>query len=132
MQSGSTTRIVGWLLLLMGTLLVLSIAWAAIGFLSLGIGLICLQVAEKKRKLRRLGSSPSPAVGFSSSGIDETLRRETEPDKEPVSDISDQAPPPGESHEPDGQWQSRPVDNGNFQDLAEIFDHLNKVLATRK
>ena len=53
----SGERIVGWLLLLTGTALVVSISWAAIGFLSLGLGLIFLQIAEHKRKMRRPSSS---------------------------------------------------------------------------
>ena len=43
-------RIVGWILLIGGLLLCVSVAWAALGFLSMAIGLIALQVAEKKRK----------------------------------------------------------------------------------
>src|SRR6202011_3131451 len=43
-------RIAGWLLLLVGSLLCVSIVWAAIGFLMMGFGLICLLIAEQGRK----------------------------------------------------------------------------------
>src|SRR3981189_3411353 len=57
MMPGSNERIVGWLLLLTGTALVVSIALAAIGFLFLGLGLILLQIAERKRKKSQPSSS---------------------------------------------------------------------------
>ena len=56
-------RIVGWILLIGGLLLCVSVAWAALGFLSMAIGLIALQVAEKKRK-----RAQSTAVG--GEGVD--------------------------------------------------------------
>jgi hypothetical protein len=43
-------RITGWLLLIVGALLCVSIVWAAIGFLMMGFGLICLLIAENRRK----------------------------------------------------------------------------------
>lgn len=43
-------RIAGWLLLIVGTLLCVSIVWATIGFLMMGLGLICLLIAEKRTK----------------------------------------------------------------------------------
>src|SRR5438445_11397547 len=43
-------RIAGWLLLVVGTLLCVSIVWATIGFLMMGLGLICLLIAEKRTK----------------------------------------------------------------------------------
>src|SRR5436190_14982671 len=43
-------RILGWLLLVSGFLLCASIAWAAIGFLFMGLGLIFLQIAERRRE----------------------------------------------------------------------------------
>jgi hypothetical protein len=51
-------RILGWLLLLGGLLLCVSILWAAPGFFCMGLGLIFLQIAERKR--RRAGSAASP------------------------------------------------------------------------
>ena len=41
-------RILGWLFLLGGFLLCASIAWATIGFLFMGLGLVCLRIAERK------------------------------------------------------------------------------------
>ncbi|MCA1455618.1 hypothetical protein I6F35_20800 [Bradyrhizobium sp. BRP22] len=43
-------RIAGWVLLLAGFVLCLSVAWAALGFLLMGIGLVSLQVDERKRR----------------------------------------------------------------------------------
>jgi hypothetical protein len=43
-------RIAGWLLLVVGALLCVSIVWATIGFLMMGFGLICLLIAEGRRK----------------------------------------------------------------------------------
>jgi hypothetical protein len=43
-------RILGWLLLVGGLLLCVSILWAAPGFFCMGLGLIFLQIAEQKRR----------------------------------------------------------------------------------
>jgi hypothetical protein len=43
-------RIAGWVLLLAGFVLCLSVAWAALGFLLMGFGLVSLQVGERKRR----------------------------------------------------------------------------------
>jgi hypothetical protein len=43
-------RITGWVLLVVGVLLCVSIAWATIGFLMMGLGLICLLAAEDRKK----------------------------------------------------------------------------------
>ncbi len=43
-------RLTGWVLLLIGALLCATIAWAALGFLLMGVGLISLQVAERRRR----------------------------------------------------------------------------------
>jgi hypothetical protein len=43
-------RISGWLLLVGGLLLCVSILWAAPGFFCMGLGLIFLQIAERKRR----------------------------------------------------------------------------------
>ncbi|GKQ51487.1 hypothetical protein [Bradyrhizobium sp. Ce-3] len=42
-------RLTGWVLLLIGGLLCATISWAALGFLLMGVGLIALQVAERRR-----------------------------------------------------------------------------------
>jgi len=47
-------RIAGWVLLLGGFLLCVSVAWAALGFLLMGVGLISLQVAERNRNRAKL------------------------------------------------------------------------------
>jgi hypothetical protein len=62
-------RIIGWVLLLAGFVLCLSVAWAALGFLLMGIGLVSLQIAERKRRkpeqaedLARPDARPEPAA----------------------------------------------------------------------
>jgi len=56
-------RLTGWVLLLIGGLLCATIAWAALGFLLMGVGLISLQVAERRR--RPAGDLvPAGAAGF--------------------------------------------------------------------
>jgi hypothetical protein len=51
-------RLVGAGLLVGGFLLCVSIAWAALGFLMMGGGLICLLVAEERSKRARLVIEP--------------------------------------------------------------------------
>src|SRR5438876_895222 len=58
-------RILGWVLLLGGFLLCPSVAWAAIGFLCMIIGLICLQIAERIRV-----RSPRPVALFAVPPVD--------------------------------------------------------------
>ena len=43
-------RLLGFVLLIAGFLLCVSIVWAALGFLMMGFGLICLLIAERNRK----------------------------------------------------------------------------------
>jgi hypothetical protein len=50
-------RLLGLVLLIAGFLLCVSIVWAALGFLMMGFGLICLLIAERNRQ-----SAPSPNV----------------------------------------------------------------------
>ncbi|WP_454616250.1 hypothetical protein [Bradyrhizobium cenepequi] len=64
-------RIAGWVLLLAGFVLCLSVAWAALGFLLMGIGLVSLQVDERKRRkaekaagVAGLDARPEPAVAL--------------------------------------------------------------------
>jgi hypothetical protein len=51
-------RILGWLLLVGGLLLCVSIVWAAPGFFCMGLGLIFLQIAERKRRRAKSAASP--------------------------------------------------------------------------
>lgn len=43
-------RLAGWFFLLAGLVLCLSVVWATVGFLMMGIGLIALQAAERRRR----------------------------------------------------------------------------------
>jgi hypothetical protein len=51
-------RIAGTFLLLGGFLLCISIVWAAVGFLMMGLGLICLLMAERRKKPSMASSGP--------------------------------------------------------------------------
>ena|SRR5437879_4588648 len=51
-------RILGWLLLLGGLLLCVSVLWAAPGFFCMGLGLIFLQIAERKRRSAKSAALP--------------------------------------------------------------------------
>jgi hypothetical protein len=51
-------RIAGAFLLLGGFLLCISIVWAAVGFLMMGFGLICLLIAERRKKLSKALPDP--------------------------------------------------------------------------
>jgi hypothetical protein len=55
-------RLFGFVLLIAGFLLCVSIVWAALGFLMMGFGLICLLIAERNRK-----RAPKPDVSDSGS-----------------------------------------------------------------
>lgn len=43
-------RIAGWILLLIGFLLCISVVWATLGFLLMGVGLVSLQVPKRNRR----------------------------------------------------------------------------------
>jgi hypothetical protein len=45
-----SVRIAGWILLIGGLVLCLSVVWAALGFLLMGIGLLALQLDERNRR----------------------------------------------------------------------------------
>jgi hypothetical protein len=55
---GLVMRLVGAVLLIAGFGLCISIVWAAIGFIAMAFGLICLLIAEEKtNRARKLASS---------------------------------------------------------------------------
>src|SRR5258705_3454212 len=56
-------RISGWLLLVGGLLLCVSILWAAPGFFCMGLGLIFLQIAERKRRKAKSAAWSSDQSG---------------------------------------------------------------------
>ncbi|MGY3619112.1 hypothetical protein [Bradyrhizobium sp. USDA 10063] len=69
-------RIAGWVLLLAGFVLCLSVAWAALGFLLMGIGLVSLQVDERKRRkaekaaaVAGLDAHPEPAAARAEASV---------------------------------------------------------------
>jgi len=55
-------RIAGWILLVFGLALCLSVVWAPVGLLMMGVGLVSLQVAEQKRRKVRTVVAPANAV----------------------------------------------------------------------
>jgi hypothetical protein len=62
-------RIAGHVFLIIGLLLCVSIAWAAIGFFAMGFGLIFLLIAEEQLKASALRSR-RPETQFRSIGVD--------------------------------------------------------------
>ena len=54
-------RIAGAVLVVLGSLLTLTIVWAAVGFLLMGFGLICGLVAERRERRDVLSSNQRPA-----------------------------------------------------------------------
>lgn len=75
--------IAGTFLLVAGFLLCVSIAWAALGFLMMGLGLICLLIAERRK---------AKLAGFAASESDETEARQ-EPRPAPEQNIAELAEP---------------------------------------
>ena len=52
-------RIAGWILLVVGLVLCLSVVWAPLGLLMMGVGLVSLQVAEQKQRMARTAVAPA-------------------------------------------------------------------------
>jgi hypothetical protein len=73
-------RLFGFLLLIVGFLLCVSIViWAAVGFLMMGFGLICLLVAERSRKRSAKSDVSDLAVGphiGAAPGLDKAVSRQ--------------------------------------------------------
>jgi hypothetical protein len=53
--------IAGWILLVVGLVLCVSIAWAPLGLVMMGVGLVSLQVAERNRRKARTTVAPANA-----------------------------------------------------------------------
>ncbi|MFB9262778.1 hypothetical protein ACFFWD_06260 [Bradyrhizobium erythrophlei] len=62
-------RFTGWILLLIGLLLCATIAWAALGFLLMGVGLISLQVAERGRRKATFAVAGAAGLELPASGL---------------------------------------------------------------
>ena len=55
-------RVAGWILLIAGALLCVTLVWATVGFLLMGVGLLSLLVAENRRRrvsVTTLGRAPA-------------------------------------------------------------------------
>jgi hypothetical protein len=61
-EEGLTVRLAGWILLILGAVLCLSVGWAALGFLLMGVGLVSLQVAEQARRRATRGALAAVAA----------------------------------------------------------------------
>lgn len=68
-------RLTGWVLLLIGAVLCATISWAALGFLLMGVGLIALQVAERRRS--PADDTAPAAAGFTPPRLSAGLRPPT-------------------------------------------------------
>ena len=72
-------RIAGWILLVVGLVLCLSVVWAPLGLLMMGVGLVSLQVAEQKQRKART------AVASANAGADKPMEESAIPrPKEPT------------------------------------------------
>jgi len=89
-------RIIGTCLLIFGCFLTLTVVWAAIGFLMMGFGLICLLVAEHETNdvLRVLANQR------------EAAQRERIPVAAPTAKVDQNALPPGTANKIRGQLSS--------------------------
>lgn len=121
-------RITGWLLLLAGLFLCITVAWAPIGFLLMGVGLVSLQVAERNRRRPKLTAA---AVPENVEIYLETLKppraeapvvhREIAPTPAPTRPAARRAPP-----------DTSPYDKEAWRRLVESdpdISQLNEVLA---
>ena len=68
--------ILGVILLIAGFLLCLTIVWAAIGFLAMGLGLICLLIAERRHQRVKLGTAQLPQTLAARSEIAQATPQE--------------------------------------------------------
>jgi hypothetical protein len=59
-------RIAGWILLFVGLALCLSVVWAPLGLLLMGVGLVALQLAEQSRRRARIAPAPAAAAAATS------------------------------------------------------------------
>lgn len=94
-------RLTGWVLLAIGLLLCATISWAALGFMLMGVGLISLQVAERRR--RPAGKAvPAGTSGFTPPRLSVGLQP---PTLDPVTG-KDAGPPrqPRQAASPDKTW----------------------------
>jgi hypothetical protein len=73
-------RVLGAVLLVSGFFLCLSIAWAAPGFVMMGVALICLLVAEERSKLLRLAT---PASLEATDEIKRSTKNDSEASQDP-------------------------------------------------
>jgi hypothetical protein len=115
-------RIAGWVLLLAGVLLCASIAWAALGFLLMGIGLLSLQIAERNRQREGLPTT-SPL------GIPD-LQPETPPAIPEAKQLPEAPQLPGEPVMPSPDLQDpAPSDMAAWRQLFERDADLARVIS---
>ena len=62
-------RLAGWLLLIAGCALCLSIGWAALGFLLMGVRLVSLRTAEAKRHRAAVAGPAAPELSVASLAV---------------------------------------------------------------
>lgn len=90
-------RIVGAVLLIAGFLLCLTIVWAAVGFLAMSLGLLCLLIAERKQQTtqRALHDNPIENPATSASTLDTPVVSVAAPSEMP--EVPPRLPEPGGS-----------------------------------
>ncbi|MCA6112770.1 hypothetical protein [Bradyrhizobium cenepequi] len=116
-------RIAGWVLLLAGFVLCLSVAWAALGFLLMGIGLVSLQVAERKR-----GKAEKAAVVAGLDAHPETAAAAAEVSPAHAEPVA-LAPPPLPASEATGHADISTYDGAAWRRLVESDPDLARLAA---
>jgi hypothetical protein len=62
-------RLSGFALLFVGFVLCITVAWAALGFLAMSGGLICLLIADERNKKQRLARVANKPIGTDRAGV---------------------------------------------------------------
>lgn len=120
-------RLTGWILLLIGLLLCATISWAALGFLLMGIGLIALQVAE--RRPHRADTALATTSGFTPPLVGAGLQP---PVLDPVAPQDPAPPRPARRMAAPDKANGAPYDREAWRRLVESdpdLAQLAKVLA---
>ena len=88
-ERGRAVRIAGWILLVVGLVLCLSVVWAPLGLLMMGVGLVSLQVAEQKQRKART------AVASANAGADKPMEESAIPRPKEPKIVREPPPIPG-------------------------------------
>lgn len=123
-------RIAGWILLVLGLVLCVSVAWAPLGLLMMGVGLIALQVAERsRRKVGRAVAAGNASAGtpVHESAIPLPAEPEVLREPRPIPAPTNRAPPVVRSADPDRygydreEWRRLVESDSDLAQLASVL-----------